>query len=454
MSETEEILKKKKGRPRKQKNDDVVGQTLDNQNVEVEKKKRGRKKKEVGVEEVKQKKKRGRKAAVKYFSSSIRKKIPLTTVIQDNNNYILHLDIKQDAQPSNESQSKDALENTFDKLSISEVDNATSIKPIVESTSDVNKFNIDNDMSSFDCSNSCSLVRDVDKVKKEIQEMLINDQSILSDFLEDPTSNEKSLRELYEKRIEYRENQDKLLVDKLESLHKDDEIMNKLLWQSDNDQCQDKCIEDERKKTQELNRKKGYFELLYTFVHNAEWLDKTDVCCWWCCHPFEGIPIGLPVEYVHRVKKFMVKGIFCSFACMIAYKNDKKIANKDHLVKYLYAKLTGEPLNSTTVNSAPLRCTLKMFGGELSIEEFRKSSHEQTVYKMVEYPMFIAKGYVEEIDIANVKNVNTKLFDDTSFTRAVNLDEKRVNDAKMRLSQIEKTTITLGNTIDKFINIS
>ena len=37
----------------------------------------------------------------------------------------------------------------------------------------------------------------------------------------------------------------------------------------------------------------------------------------------------------------------------------------------------------------------------------------------------------------------------------VNLDEKRINDAKLRLSsQIEKHTVTLGNTIDKFIKIS
>ena len=35
-----------------------------------------------------------------------------------------------------------------------------------------------------------------------------------------------------------------------------------------------------------------------------------------------------------------------------------------------------------------------------------------------------------------------------------NLDDKRIEDAKNRLSQIEKTTVTLGNTIDKFIKIS
>ena len=83
------IIKRKKGRPRKEVVENVPA-------VPEEKKKRGRKKKEVVVEEIKKKKKRGRKAAVKYFSSSIRKKIPLTTVLQDKNNYILHLDVKDE----------------------------------------------------------------------------------------------------------------------------------------------------------------------------------------------------------------------------------------------------------------------------------------------------------------------------------------------------------------------
>ena len=58
-------------------------------------KKRGRPKKQI-IEEnknEKQVKKRGRKAAIKYFSSDIRKQIPLTTTITDNNDYILHIDV-------------------------------------------------------------------------------------------------------------------------------------------------------------------------------------------------------------------------------------------------------------------------------------------------------------------------------------------------------------------------
>jgi hypothetical protein len=103
-------VKKKKGRPRKN--------PIENENtpaVPQEKKKRGRKKKEKVEEEVKQKKKRGRKAALKFFSSTIRKKIPLTTVIYDNDKSILHLDIKEDEDSVKKTITYDVLKSEYNK---------------------------------------------------------------------------------------------------------------------------------------------------------------------------------------------------------------------------------------------------------------------------------------------------------------------------------------------------
>jgi hypothetical protein len=70
---------------------------------------------------------------------------------------------------------------------------------------------------------------------------------------------------------------------------------------------------------------------------------------------------------------------------------------------------------------------------------------------MVEYPMYIARDYINEVDIKMVKTVNTNLFDESKFAKIVSLDEKTVNDARMRLQQIEKTTVTAKNTIESFI---
>jgi glycosyltransferase involved in cell wall biosynthesis len=115
--------KRKKGRPKKnlQITLNDASYTLQSQVSVVpekddEKKKRGRKKKEVVEEEVKIKKKRGRKAALKYFSSSIRKQIPLKTNIVDNENGILFLDIKE----SNENLANTSL--TYDSFDTNNTD--------------------------------------------------------------------------------------------------------------------------------------------------------------------------------------------------------------------------------------------------------------------------------------------------------------------------------------------
>jgi hypothetical protein len=137
----------------------------------------------------------------------------------------------------------------------------------------------------------------------------------------------------------------------------------------------------------------------------------------------------------------------------MADKNDRKLFNINYLINYLYIKLTGEPWG-TKIKPAPHWSCLKLFGGDLDIEDFRNSSENGKVYTMVEYPMYVSRDYIEEVDIANVKNANAKLFDDNAFAHVMKLDDQRINDAKLRLSQIEKTTITTGNTIDKFIKMS
>lgn len=387
-------VKKKKGRPRKEQLPPTEIET-----EEPEKKKRGRKKKEV-VEEVKPKKKRGRKAAVKYYSSSIRKKLPLTTIINENNDYILHLDIKNEA----------------------EIDSK-----MTKTNEDEYKANT------------------IDYMFEELTKQ-IEDEDI-QDVIDDD-----DLREKYKKRLDFRERQDKGLIDKLETLHKDELFINNLLIEKE-EKLQIKEVNNEEK-IQTVNRKKGYFQILYNFIQNKEWLHNTDVNCWWCCHTFETTPIGVPVHFNVKTRKFRVKGVFCSFACMCAYKDDQKIPNTNSLIRYMYKKLTSMTDCSDPIRAAPPRCTLKMFGGDLSIEEFRQSTNEHKMYKMVEYPMFISNEYIEEVDLANVKNANMKLFDDTSFEKVVKLDDKRVQDARQRLLQIEKSTVTTGNTIDKFLNFT
>lgn len=426
----DEVIKRKKGRPRK----DVPIQ--EDKPVE-EKKKRGRKKKEVVTpEEIKPKKKRGRKAAVKYFSSSIRKKIPLTKVLQNNNNYILHLNVKEDSLENN-------MEETFKDSNINENDD-TEYK--IEQNN-----NVENIFEQLKLEND----KNLSDIQKEYNELLDKEEYILNTIKDDNVN----LSHLYEQRIESRLSQDNLIVNKLENYHKDINSSNvdqktyftEIQQEVKNDTLNEKRNDD----FQNNNRKKGFFEIMGTFIHNKQWLHTTDVCCWWCCHTFDTVPIGNPVKFDVSLEKFQVKGVFCSFSCLVAYRkeNEQKYCSTQYLVNYMYKKFTGTFLLESNLSPAPPRSSLKMFGGVLTIEEFRNSFKENKMFKMIDYPMFVYKDYIEEIDIQNVKRVNQNVFAEAQSSFR-NLDDKRIEDAKSRLSQIEKATVTIGNTIDKFIKIT
>ena len=392
-------IKRKKGRPRKsnEKKENVI-------EVVHEKKKRGRKKKERPVEEPKPKKKRGRKAAVKYFSSSIRKKIPLTTMLEDNESHILHIDIEN-------------TENVeeMEKFSIQSAEQLIKeYKEIKENLESENKL-----LEHF-------LTHD-DKIDEEIEETIIK-QNKFDESEIDVVNN------LFENRLCIRQKQDDIILETLEHIRKNELPVEKIPT----------IIHK-----QDDKRKIGYFNVLNEFFESDEWLNQTNICCWWCCHTFSTIPIGFPIKYLYKPKKFRTKGIFCSFPCMIAFSKDQHHENRD-LIQFLFYKLTGSKMFKTNLIPAPPKCSLKMFGGELEIDEFRESVPNQKIYNMIEYPMVISRDYIEEVDLQKVKSVNNVVFNSTDLSR-IKLSEKQIEDAQNRISEKQKNTITSGNTIDKFL---
>lgn len=454
-------VKKKKGRPRK---NPVEVKNENNYNVQPEKKKRGRKKKEKVEEEVKQKKKRGRKAALKFFSSTIRKKIPLTTVIYDKS--ILHLDIKEDSDTLKKSITYDVLKNEYNK--------EETIFGTKLSTLETGKRSFDS--GSENENDIEALLYNENHIDDDE-----NDDDILCEYIEN--NDTVDIKELYEKRLESRLKQDDQLVKNLENLHNDDKMLSKLLNNVN------KKVKDTQCKQVESNneiRKKGYFTILNKYIEEPQWVDKTDICCWWCCHQFDSIPIGLPIDYNVKLQKFRVKGIFCSFSCMLAYDSDMTPLKKS-MICHLYKKLTGgysvdmkdnyiemlqndsniqelfkdnslykeEYINSLIslidepLKKAPPRCSLKMFGGQLDIEEFRNASKERKVYKMIEYPMYISRDYVEEVDLENIKKINKNMFGKQQYTPNTNtLNDKKLEEVKNRNNS---SVIVTNNSIDRFI---
>jgi hypothetical protein len=105
-----------------------------------------------------------------------------------------------------------------------------------------------------------------------------------------------------------------------------------------------------------------------TFEKNSEWPEKTNIFCWWCCHPFDNEPVPCPINYNEITDKFLVKGIFCGWSCAAAFSLEKyKTLNFVYSLKnniYSEDEFRKIPI-------APDKICLKNFGGPLSIEEYR-----------------------------------------------------------------------------------
>ena len=112
-----------------------------------------------------------------------------------------------------------------------------------------------------------------------------------------------------------------------------------------------------------------------------QWPKKTDICCWYCCHGFPTTPVCIPAQYSLERRLFHVFGIFCSWNCAKAYV--QSTYSSDSSEQLMWMRILAHEVFGCDIDelkSAPPRIFLRMFGGHLSIDEFRaKSSVAMTV---------------------------------------------------------------------------
>jgi hypothetical protein len=158
------------------------------------------------------------------------------------------------------------------------------------------------------------------------------------------------------------------------------------------------------------------FPLMKTYHQSQDWPERTNVFCWWDCHPFNTPPIPLPVSYNRVQESFKVHGCFCSIECALAYKkSDRNLDNIDTSLLYFFfnkiVKNNGNGGSSSgetgsdraryetriaDTKPAPPRQTLSIFGGHFNIDEFRKFSKDRYLhYDLVTYPLVPIAQYAE-----------------------------------------------------------
>jgi hypothetical protein len=105
---------------------------------------------------------------------------------------------------------------------------------------------------------------------------------------------------------------------------------------------------------------------------------KTNIPCWWCTYNFDWLPVGMAEKYHNGI--FYVSGCFCSFNCKAAYNlniNDNRVWERYTLMKQLYYIINKDNITSIAdieINPAGPKELLEKYGGQMTIEEYRKNS--------------------------------------------------------------------------------
>jgi hypothetical protein len=183
-------------------------------------------------------------------------------------------------------------------------------------------------------------------------------------------------------------------------------------------------------------------------MHNIDYNDTkpTDIVCHWCCHLFDSNILGIPIKF--KDTHFDVIGCFCSFECMCAYnffsgENSNTIWETYNLINLMAKKM----LINQHIYPAPSRKCLKLFGGYMSIDEFRNFNTSNKIINIHNYPLVASVEQIEEINDYHHKN-NDSIF--------LNFDKERLERFEKKIQQQSKDLIheNFVNTIDSSMSIT
>lgn len=174
-----------------------------------------------------------------------------------------------------------------------------------------------------------------------------------------------------------------------------------------------------------------------------EWPSNTSIACYWCCHKFDNAPYGIPVNYVGG--KFHVFGCFCSLECAAAYNFKMHDQIDETWERYNLINLLYRTLDlGKQVRPAPNKLALKMFGGYMEIDEFRKAFTSNKVVNINFPPMSSLTQQIEEINEYDLNN----------DYRYIPLDQDRVEKYKEKIMfKRSKPLINNKNSLESAMNV-
>ena len=120
--------------------------------------------------------------------------------------------------------------------------------------------------------------------------------------------------------------------------------------------------------------------------------------CFWCCHSIDNIVYSMPYNYDTINDSYFVFGSFCSLQCANAY-NFSVHGSSDKVWEInSWIQMLGKRYGFTnTIRPAPSKYLLKMFGGNLTIEEFREAHIKSDKTYVLNIPPMISINSSSEI---------------------------------------------------------
>ena len=138
--------------------------------------------------------------------------------------------------------------------------------------------------------------------------------------------------------------------------------------------------------------------------------EKSSEVCWNCCHSFDNLVHGIPLKYVKNI--FYIYGDFCSLECASRHAFDH-LKDFDFSEIYSLINLYNNILYNSNekIEIAPNRLLLKLFGGPLTIDEYRDNFKKKNVYDIKIPPILPINHIIDTYETnSNVSLSNLKLY--------------------------------------------
>jgi hypothetical protein len=162
---------------------------------------------------------------------------------------------------------------------------------------------------------------------------------------------------------------------------------------------------------------------ILSIYNNQTWPSLSSYACWYDCHTFETTPVGIPQLLIGNT--FYCHGNFCSYNCALRYlcpddeddlsqlnTSTDHFSGDDHSDKLQLLELLCRIETSLgfrdQLKKSPKRLCLKLFGGSMSIEEWRASLNSHNTYHIFRAPMVPISYQMEETSIRVDQKKKTK----------------------------------------------